>query len=371
MPSRPELDRRLSLVRKAMRDESLDILVAISDARHNEQQGDVRYLSGVALWCPQKPYIVIPAESEPVMVVGMPSEAYWIRNDDIPWKDIRWNARPIEEVVDVVSDVAGNGGRVGVSGLSTLMPRGDHDFLIERLAGIDLVDATHLMEGVRRIKSAEEIEALKESARIAELAVEVIEGTDSAGRSERNLAVEVDTVARSLGASDILILTSPGPYLRPPTDRKLKARDFQMFSLELSGPSGYWTETSTMLSMGDPIDRDLKLYQTCRDAFDAGVRRLRPGATCSSVALAVQDVVGDGPYSLGIWGGHGIGLDIPEDPSLVKSADRVIEDGMAFAFHPHIIDSATQHAAYISGSFHIEDSGATPLGNRTEQLFVS
>lgn len=371
MASEQELQRRLMSVHDAIRHAGLDALVLVSDARHNEQQGDVRYLSDFPLWCPQKPYLVVAPDAEPIFILSMPSEAHWAKASGMPWSDVRRSPRPIDEVVRAVAAVVGKRGTVGVSGLSTLMPVQDYLQLKESLLPIEIVDATSLMQEIRKLKSPEELVGLRESAKIAEAALAGIAEPLAIGKSEREVALEVERVARSLGAGDVLILSSPGPYLRPPGDRLFEPRDFQMFSLELSGPEGYWAETGSMLSLGEPEGRDLDLFRVCSDAFDAGLQQLKPGATCSELADAVRGVVEEASYSLGIWGGHGIGLDIPEEPSLVRSAEYRIQQGMTFAFHPHVVDPKSLRGAYISDSFEVSSHRARPLGAGTPKLIVA
>ena len=371
-PSVSERDRRLALVRQGMQEAGLDALLLVSDTRHNDRQGDVRYLTNLKLWCPPKPYCVVSQDHAPILIVGMPSEWYWATEQEEAWfGEVRWADRPVEEAVKIARGSVGESGNVGVSGLYDLMSLSDVDFIREQLHGVEVVDATALMQRIRSVKSSEELVLLRESAEIVERAFGVLKTEFAPGRTESELAFTVEQVARGEGAKDILILTSAGPYLRPPRDEVVVSDGaFQMFSIELSSPAGYWTETGAMLA-SKVADRDSELMKVSEAAFEEAANMLRPGVRCEAVARRVQEVVNAGGYSLGIWGGHGIGLEIPEYPSLVRSAEAVIAENMVFGFHPHVIDTETNHSVYISDTMVATSQGGVPLAEGTPRLILA
>ena len=362
-----ERDRRIANVRERMREVALDALVAVSDMRHNERQGDVRYLTGFQLWCPPKPYCVVTEEAGPVLIVGMPSEAYWASAEADWVSDVRTASSPIEEAASTIKNLIGSTGRVGVSGLRRLMSVNEYDYLHDQLSGYEIVDATPIMESLRSIKSEFELEHLRASARIVEMTYDVLADLFETGRNELELAHTVEAVARGKGATDVLILSSQGPFLRPPRDRRIEASDFQMFSIEISGPSGYWAETGAMLSAGLSA-ADQRLLEATETVFSDTAAMLRPGVACSDIAAFLKDAIASAGYSLGIWGGHGIGLGIPEAPSLVDSSHGTIQDQMTFGFHPHVIDPQTNHSVYISDTLLATSEGGISLGAGTPGL---
>jgi Xaa-Pro aminopeptidase len=298
----------------------------------------------------------------------MPSEWYWASEQDGAWfGEVRWADRPVQEAVKSVRSIVGASGVLGVSGLHDLISLTDVEYLREHLDGVEVVDATPIMQRIRSIKSSEELALLRESAGIVERAFGVLGTEFRPGRSELDLAFSVEQAAKAEGAKDVLILTSAGPYLRPPSDVVISADDFQMFSIELSSPMGYWTETGAMLASA-VADSDSELLRVSEAAFDEAASMLRPGVRCEAVARKVEEVVTAGGYSLGIWGGHGIGLEIPEYPSLVGSAEDLIEENMVFGFHPHVIDPATNHSVYISDTMVVTPQGGVSLAEGTPRL---
>jgi Xaa-Pro aminopeptidase len=352
-----ERDRRHRATRAAMAQAGIDALVAVSDAHH---KGDVLYLTNHSIWS-QRAYCVMTQDAGPILVVAMSSQDYWARATS--WAaEVKWSATPIREVASVLKTRAPGARTVGVSGLEDLLPLSDDEHLRRGLGAASIVDATDLMQTIRAGKTEVELAGLQESADVARAGFAVVSEVARAGVSEFELVGEVERVVRARGAGATLILTSQGPYLRSPSARVLRDGDFQMFSLELCGPSGYWVELGGMVAIGTVADAALSAYQACRDAFEAGVEAIRIGQKCSTVAQALLDAFKASGHKAGIWGGHGIGLDTLEKPRLTVVDETVIAEGMAFGFHPHVIESGGVYGAYIADTVVVTREGPRRLG---------
>jgi len=362
MVSEKEWERRHRATRAAMDRAGIDVLVAISDAHH---KGDVYYLTNHTIWS-QRGYVVMTQEAGPVLAVAMASQDYWARKDS--WAtEVKWSAAPVREVVATLRGLTRPGQTVGVSGMKDLMPLSDYEHVREHAAGLSIVDATDVMQSVRAKKSAEELAELRESAEVANAGFAVLREHARPGVQEFELVGEVERVVRARGAGATLILTSQGPYLRNPSARKLRLGDFQMFSVELCGPSGYWVEVGGMLAIGD-VDKPAALaYEACQRAFDAGINGIRAGQKCATVASILVDSFKASNHKAGIWGGHGIGLDTLEQPRLTVADDTVISEGMVFGFHPHVVDSAGVRGAYIADTVIVTPDGPVRLGHPETQ----
>ncbi|MDE3193816.1 MAG: aminopeptidase P family protein, partial [Chloroflexota bacterium] len=322
MASERERDRRYSAIRAAMAAAGIDVLLVVSDGHH---KGDVLYLTDHAIWS-QRGYAVMTGDAGPFLIVSMASQDFWARR--MSWaRDVRWSATPIVEAISVIRSVSGAGATLGVSGLHDRLPVTEHERLQAELPGVTIRDATALVQSVRARKSAEEIDQLEESARIAAAGFDRLRDVARAGVSEFELVGEVEKVVRSRGAGSTLPLTSEGPYLRSPSARTLRKGDFQMFSVELCGPSGYWVELGGIIAVGGLGDEAATLYDAAQRALDAGLRAARVGARTSDVAKAIAAVFEASGVSAGIWGGHGIGLDTLEAPRLTASDTGTIVDG--------------------------------------------
>ena len=345
-------------MRAAMEAAGIDVLVAASDAHH---KGDVLYLTNHAIWS-QRAYAIMTRDAGPLLVVAMASQDYWARAGS--WAtEVSWSAAPAREVVRLLGSLVRARQTVGISGLAELVPLADHEQLRAALASATVVDATDVVQEVRARKSDAELAGLRESAEVARAGFAVLREHSRPGVSEFELVGEVERVVRARGAGATLILTSQGPYLRSPGPRVLRRGDFQMFSVELCGPSGYWAELGGMLAIGGVDDASAAAYRAARTAFDAGMTAIRVGQKCSAVAAALTEAFQASGHKAGIWGGHGIGLDTLEKPRLTANDQTTIAEGMAFGFHPHVVDASGVRGAYIADTLVVTSGGLLRLGD--------
>ncbi len=120
-----------------------------------------------------------------------------------------------------------------------------------------------------------------------------------------------------------------------------------------------------------PSEEFRKVYAIVDEARRAAFAAVRPGATCESVDQAARDVIsqaGYGEYFIHRVG-HGLGLDVHEEPYLVSGNAEPLREGMCFSDEPGI---------YLPGKFgiRIEDAvvctadGGEFLNNATHELVV-
>lgn len=132
---------------------------------------------------------------------------------------------------------------------------------------------------------------------------------------------------------------------------------------------GYRSDTTRTFSVGPPSERQTEVHEAVRSAQEVARETVGPGAECQQVDRAARRVITEAGF--GEWfvhrTGHGIGLDVHEEPYLVEGNDLALEPGMAFSIEPGI---------YLPGEFgvRIEDivicgeDGPVVLNNSTRAL---
>jgi Xaa-Pro aminopeptidase len=356
---------RLATVTEGVRDAGLAALVISADWKH---RGNYRYLSGRVLWS-RWAYIVIVPDREPILVVIAPSQQYWAKREG--WiKDVRFVERPVEEVAIALRDVLKPGDRLGIAGLDDTMRVADYLYLTTELSGVEISDATGVVAQARARKTAAEFDSLRDSMRIAEEAFEGFCDSVRPGASHWALVGEAERTIRGQGCYDTMILLSDGPFLREPNNLIVRPGDVIMFSIELSGPDGYWVERGGTISIGQPSDRTRRLFDACYEVFVAIQPLLVPGAECGEIVRRVDSILSDSEFSRGIWGGHGIGLDVLEQPVLLPDSPQLIPSMQAIAYHPHVTDLETSHGAYLADTFEVDESGSKGLATLPHELFI-
>ncbi|MGW7520651.1 aminopeptidase P family protein [Streptomyces sp. NPDC054796] len=184
------------------------------------------------------------------------------------------------------------------------------------------------VEQQRVIKDDAEISALRIAAEITDQALGELLESILVGRTERHLALELERRLIDHGADGPAFPTSVGaggnsglPGHRP-TDRRVEEGDF--LSVRLGARyQGYGCQIGRTFVIGTaPDEWQIELYDLVFAAQRAGREALAPGAACRDVDHAARQVLDAGGYAdaLGAATGHGVGLEIGEDPRLSPAA---------------------------------------------------
>ncbi|AZM63346.1 MULTISPECIES: aminopeptidase P family protein [unclassified Streptomyces] len=184
------------------------------------------------------------------------------------------------------------------------------------------------VERLRVVKDEEEISCLRIGAEIADQALGELLESILVGRTERHLALELERRLVDHGADGPAFPTSvaTGPHAgRPghrPTDRRVEEGDFLSVCLGATY-RGYRCEIGRTFVIGTaPADWQIELYDLVFSAQRAGREALVPGAACRDVDRAARQVLDSAGYAeaLPAATGHGVGLEIDEDPQLTPAA---------------------------------------------------
>ncbi|MGW0822716.1 aminopeptidase P family protein [Streptomyces sp. NPDC002845] len=191
-----------------------------------------------------------------------------------------------------------------------------------------LADLGGAVEQLRVVKDEEEISCLRIGAEIADQALGELLESILVGRTERHLALELERRLVDHGADGPAFTTSvaTGPNSgrrgHRPTDRRVEEGDFLSVCLG-AAYRGYRCEIGRTFVIGtSPADWQIELYDRVFAAQRAGRESLAPGAAYRDVDHAARQVLDSAGYAEGLPAlmGHGVGLEMEEDPQLAPAA---------------------------------------------------
>lgn len=220
-----------------------------------------------------------------------------------------------------------------------------HAELDAKQARVDVVHLGRVVEQLRVVKDAEEIEALREACSISCRALEDLYAAGGfVGRTEKEIARDLEWRMFGHGADGLAFETivatgshSAVPH-HSPTDRLVGRGDFLKidFGAEYRGYHADCTRTSVVAA--DPADWQREIYDLVAVAQQAGREALGAGADCLGVDTASRNVIDDAGYkeNFGHGTGHGVGLEVHEAPTLGYSATGTLADRMAVTVEPGI-----------------------------------
>ncbi len=347
-----ERDRRWALVRKAMREQGLECLLLFGwPSAYDFYTANARYL------CPiggnsTTHVLVFPLEGEPTSFVGMPTFVPYWRIAQNWVADVRSRSGSWGDTLAAELGKRGLGqAAIGLDGLGgPLIPDGwvpNNLFtrLQELLPGVKLVNIDDLLEKIRTVKSAEEMQLLDRAARLGDLMLQKCRDTARPGVRECEVYAGMREVMLANGGEDPTLLlwaSDPHPFPHPfnlPTQRTLEKGDLIICEMHPKY-GGYCTHVERTYSLGRPEPKFLEIYDGCLAAYQRGLELFGPG---KSISHALQEVLktiqerGLAFCEAGIHG-HGLGsLEYPRYRHHALKADQRAIQAMGDEFHPGMV----------------------------------
>jgi ectoine hydrolase len=345
-----ERTRRYDALREVMSSAGLDALV-ICGRGDEFVRGRLQYVSDIFQWAGWG-FVVLPAAGDasyvgdPLWGISRAEAAGWIR-------DLRLTQTPGEEVAALLSDHGLQRGRIGLVGIADAGSSVHVDALRAAAPGAEFADSTDLFDDVRAVKSAEEVENLRQTSDILRTVFGALAAEIRPGVPEYDVLAEAHRLARQFGCVDGIAIMGRPPFrfFGAGSNTPIQPDDVIVIDLEWGGPSGYWLELRRCFSFGEPSKRVARFWELRRESFDACAEAIKPGADSDDI-LAARDAVyakhGYPPASGLRYSAHGIGLDSLEPP-WVPGKSRVLREGMVLSLHPDIAIEDPHEQAKLGG----------------------
>lgn len=211
-------------------------------------------------------------------------------------------------------------------------------------AAYDLVPTNNILEGLRRVKDAGEIARIRAASAVVDEALAAVLPLLHTGLTEREFGRELDLEIRRRGAtgnSFETIVASGENGARPhhrPADRLIGQGDLVTIDVG-SIVDGYCSDMTRTVSVGEPRHPELlHIWELVRDAQAAAVAVVAPGVEIAAVDRACRDMItaaGHGP-DFGHGTGHGVGLDVHEEPWVSGRSTDVLKPGNIVTVEPGV-----------------------------------
>jgi Xaa-Pro aminopeptidase len=256
---------------------------------------------------------------------------------------------------DLLGDVAERlAGRVGFE--DQHMSVRQHERLKRMLPdGVELVPAGALVEELRAVKEPAELRAMREAADLADDMYEYICSRGLVGRTEREVALDVEREMRERGAEDpsfpSIVASGAHGALPHPDRRPERIAPGTLVIVDMGcRVDGYCSDCTRTFATGSLDDEAGTVYELVLAAQQAALAAVRAGADCRALDAVARDRISEAGYGerFGHGLGHGVGLEVHEAPRLAQTADGTLFAGNTVTVEPGV---------YIPGAFgvRIED----------------
>ena len=331
---------------------------------------DLFYLTGFDAHLSERlNLLIVPAEGSPEFVV--PTLEAPLVGDAARLMELHtWSDGEDAAAVAAgrIGDIAGKTVAIGNHLWSAFLLR-----LQEKLGQAAWIEAAPIIRPLRMIKDQAEIDALAEVSRLTDEAwEEFIEGGPISGLTETQAMRRLADLTEKRGVKRVWGICASGPNAASPhhhtADRIIQEGDSVIFDWG-GNLNGYNSDMTRTVFVGQPSDEFRKVYATVLEANEAAFAAVKPGVPLQEIDRAARKVITDAGYGEAFIHrvGHGLGLEVHEEPYLVEGNDLPLAAGMTFSDEPGI---------YLKGNLgvRIEDTvvctedGAIKLNHATRKL---
>ncbi|TCC32790.1 M24 family metallopeptidase [Kribbella speibonae] len=316
--------------------------------------------------------LVIPADGAPALVVPKLEAPGFDGLEELGVEVLTW----VDGVdpYDLAAERLGGAERVAVSDFTPAL----HVFGIrDAVPKAEQVLAGPIVRELRMRKDAAEIAALRKAGAAIDRVHARVGEWLRPGRTEAEVGADIAAALVEEGHTEAdFVIVGSGPNGASPhhalSDRVIETGDVVV--VDIGGPvaEGYNSDSTRTYAVGNPRDADVAAtYTVLQEAQQAAVDAVRPGATAESIDAAARDVItaaGFGDYFIHRTG-HGIGLDVHEEPYIVAGNDLRLEEGMAFSIEPGIYQ-AGRWGARIEDIVVVTADGVESMNNQPHDLVV-
>jgi Xaa-Pro aminopeptidase len=263
---------------------------------------------------------------------------------------------PVRAERDMLRDLARRlGGRAGFDD-ADLSVR-SHGKLAENTEA-ELLPAGGLVERLRRVKDEDERRAIAEAARLADEVYGIVADRGLAGRTEREVALFAEQAMRERGAEDpsFPAIVASGAHGALPhasrRDEEIAAGTLVVIDMG-ARLDGYCSDCTRTFATGELDGGAAEVYELVLSAQETALECVRAGIGCKELDLVAREIIDAAGHAdhFGHGLGHGVGLEVHEEPRLAQSAEGELEVGNVVTIEPGV---------YVPGE----------LGVRIEDLVV-
>jgi len=239
----------------------------------------------------------------------------------------------------------------------------------------DFIPSSRILAPMRRVKDRYELRVLGEAQQLAVEALTRLLERPFAGRTEKQVADDLVGLCKRVGFDEVAgVLVGSGPngampHLAP-TERVIQPGEPVV--IDFGGiHEGYYSDCTRTVHVGPASSRFTEVYDVVRRANEEALAAIRPGVPCHEVDRVARDVISEAGYGEYFTHrlGHGIGIQVHEEPYMVEGNELRLSSGMVFTDEPGI---------YIPGAFGcrledvvaVTDDGGVRLTNLTRSLTV-
>jgi Xaa-Pro aminopeptidase len=209
--------------------------------------------------------------------------------------------------------------------------------------GVELIGAGGAVEELRAVKDAGEQEKIRAAARLADAALTEVLGRGLAGRTERDVALDLEVTMRKAGAEGAsfppIVASGEHSALPHAVPRDVEIAEGTLVTIDWGAQlDGYASDCTRTYATGELDPRDREIYEIVLRAQLESLAAVRAGAGGREVDAVARDIItaaGHGEH-FGHGLGHGVGAEVHEGPRLSQRSESTLAAGQVVTVEPGV-----------------------------------
>ena len=362
------MNSRLVKILKIIKESNLDAVALIAGP-------NLKYITGADFHLMERPTILIISKNfKPVAILPhLEVDSFKVSDFDaeiISWKD----SEGFYDAFIKAGKMIGNLQKIGVEGQR--MRVFEFDIIKKAFPDAEVIDTHKEIVKIRLCKDEEEIQNLRKAIKISEDALEKTIGNLKEGISELQIVQDLivnqyDGGAHSLAFNPIALIGENAALPHGHSgERKLKKGDALLIDFGCVY-NGYNSDFTRTYFYKEVSEQHRKLYEVVKEANQIGQNIVKSGVSLHKIDDTVTSYLEKSSYNKCIIHrtGHGLGLDVHEDPYVVRGNNQKLEKGMIITIEPGLYDQGNV-GVRIEDNVLVSDDGFESLTNLSRELMI-
>jgi Xaa-Pro aminopeptidase len=327
-------EERIEALKKEGKKVGIDAFLVTSEK-------NMRYLAGFSTLAIERfAGIVIPVEvGVPIVIVPRLEET---KAKKFPLKEIMSysdSESPALLLNKVVKELKLEKATLGIEGT---LPFKFYQMLVATSSKIRTEDTSNLFSQLRCIKSERELGMIEKAAGIVAEGIEAGIEFTKPGVTELAISSQIERTIKESGGESVpfcLVLSGANSALPhgETSNRKVSEKDVVLMDVG-AVYEGYYGDLTRTLFVGEATKKEKEIYDVVAQAQETAIRCVRPGIKAEEVDAAARKVIENAGYGKYFTHrtGHGLGLEVHEEPYIVQGNKTMLKPGMAFTIEPGI-----------------------------------
>ena len=251
--------------------------------------------------------------------------------------------------------------------------------LCECFSGINISDKPYIqnvINGLRSVKDDEELKCITKAQEITDKTFNYILGRLEPGRTEKEIALEMEFFMRKNGSEgisfDTIAISGKNTSLPHgvPTDKKIENGDF--FTMDFGAKwGGYCSDMTRTVAIGNITEKQAEVYNTVLKAQEEALKNIKANVICKEIDRISRNIIDTAGYK-GCFGhglGHSVGIEIHESPAFNTRDETVLKSGTVITVEPGIY-LENEFGVRIEDMVYVTQNGIINLTKSPKELII-